>query len=58
MAPNTRHHFGVVFKGTYLPQNRVLAPHLETERNPFQKHMHSFLLLELLPLSMNSPLDQ
>jgi len=53
------HPFGSFFKGTYLPQNRVLvlAPHLETERKPFQKHIHS-LLLELLLLSLNSPLGQ
>ena len=48
---------GPFFKGTYLPQNRVLAPPLEKERKPFQKHVHS-PLLQLLPLSLNSLLEQ
>jgi len=60
MAPILGPSFwGPFFKGIkqYLPQNFVLGPRLETDRKSFQKHVH-FPLLELLPLSLNSPLDQ
>ena len=58
MALNMVRFFWVPsFKGTYLPQNRVLAPRLETEQKPFQKHVHS-PLLQLIPHSLNSPLEQ
>ena len=49
--------WGPFIKGIYLPQNHVLLPSLETERQPFQKQVH-LPLLELLPFSLKSPLDQ
>ena len=45
MAPLTEPCFGSPFiKGAYLPQKWDLAPTLDRERKPFQKHVPSFFL--------------
>jgi hypothetical protein len=39
------HEKGILFRGLYLPQKLVLAPPLEREYKPFQKHVPSYYVI-------------